>query len=85
MNSELLQKLRQLIVDEVVRRVARLERQKQHPEQVLVLLTAPVAYPKELMKLLHSQFGAGYTLVSFPEKSEVEEDGLLFSSQLGEP
>ena len=85
MNSELLHKLIELIVDEVVRRVARLERQKQHPEQVLVLLTAPVAYPKELMKLLHSQFGAGYTLVSFPEKSEVEEDGLLFASQLGEP
>ena len=31
MNSELLHKLIELIVDEVVRRVARLERQKQHP------------------------------------------------------
>lgn len=84
MNSELLHKLIELIVDEVVRRVARLERQKQHPEQVLVLLSAPVAYPRELLTLLRSQFGDGYTLVSFPEKSELEEDGLLFAGQLGE-
>ena len=37
MNTELLHKLIELIVAEVVRRVAKLEREQQHPEQVLVL------------------------------------------------
>lgn len=84
MNTELLHKLIELIVAEVVKRVAKLEREKQHPEQVLVLLAAPVAYPKELLSLLKSQFGVGYTFISFPDKSEISDDGMLFAGQLGE-
>lgn len=82
MNHELLQKLIDAIVAEVVRRVVEAERQRQHPERVLVLLAAPVAYPKALRELLERQFGMGYTLVSFPDKSEF--DDVLYVSQLGE-
>ena len=42
MNNELLHKLIDLIVEEVVRRVAQLERQKQHREEVLVIMNATV-------------------------------------------
>lgn len=84
MNTELLHKLIELIVAEVVRRVAKLEREQQHPEQVLVLLAAPVAYPKELQSLLKTQFGVGYTFISFSEHSGIRDDGMLFANQLGE-
>lgn len=84
MNRELLHKLIDAIVAEVVRRVTLLERQRQHPEHTLVLLAAPLAYPGELKKLLEAQFGAGYTAVSFPERSELEDPHLLYAAQLGE-
>ena len=71
MNHELLHKLIELIVAEVVKRVAILERQKQHPEDVAVLLAAPIAYPKELKALLNTQFGVGYTPICFTEKTEL--------------
>lgn len=84
MNRELLHKLIEAIVAEVVRRVAVLERQKQHPEHVLVLLAAPLAYPKELKQLLEAQFGVGYTPVSFLDQNELQDENMLFVSQLGE-
>lgn len=84
MEQTLLHKLIEAIVSEVVRRVAELERQKQHPEQVLVLLAAPVAYPAELKRLLQTQFGVGYTAVSFPDTSELADPALLYASQLGD-
>lgn len=84
MDQTLLHKLIEAIVAEVVRRVAALERQKQHPEQVLVLLAAPVAYPAELKKLLQVQFGVGYTAVSFPDKCELDDPELLYASRLGD-
>lgn len=84
MDQTLLHKLIEAIVAEVVRRVAALERQKQHPEQVLVLLAAPVAYPAELKKLLQMQFGVGYTAVSFPDKCELDDPELLYASRLGD-
>lgn len=84
MNRELLHKLIEAIVAEVVRRVALLERQKQHPEQVLILLAAPLAYPKELKQLLKAQFGEGYTPVSFLERNDLQDENMLFVSQLGE-
>lgn len=85
MNTELLHKLIELIVEEVVRRVARLEREAQHPEQVLVLLAAPVAYPEALKTLLRTQFGEGYTFLSFPQNSGLQEEGMLFADSLGQP
>lgn len=85
MDTTLLHKLTELIVAEVVRRVARLEREAQHPEQVLVLLAAPVAYPKELKELLKAQFGEGYTFLSFVQQPGVEDEGMLFSDCLGQP
>ncbi|MBR4309349.1 MAG: hypothetical protein IKT58_07115 [Oscillospiraceae bacterium] len=84
MNRELLHKLIEAIVAEVVRRVAILERRKQHPERVLVLLAAPLAYPKELKELLKAQFGEGYTPVSFTERNDLEDENTLFLSKLGE-
>ena len=84
MNRELLHKLIEAIVAEVVRRVAELERQKQHPEQVLVLLAAPVAYPKELKKLLTTRYGCGYTPICFAEQCELEDDYILYASKLSE-
>ena len=84
MDTELLHKLIELIVAEVVRRVARLEREKQHPEQVLVLLAAPAAYPKELKELLKTQFGEGYTFLSFTQQPGVQDDGMLFADRLGQ-
>ena len=84
MNRELLHKLIEAIVAEVVRRVALLERQKQHPERVLILLAAPLAYPEELKKLLKAQFGEGYTPVSFLEQNELQDENMLFLPQLGE-
>jgi len=84
MDTELLHKLIELIVAEVVRRVARLEREQRHPEQVLVLLAAPVAYPKELKTLLKTQFGEGYTFLSFVQNCGVQDDGMLFADRLGQ-
>ena len=74
MNQELLHKLIEAIVAEVVRRVAILERQKQHPEDVLVLTAAPIAYPKELKALLKVQFGEGFDL----EEGHAHLDAELF-------
>ena len=74
MNQELLHKLIERIVAEVVKRVALLERQKQHPEDVAVLLAAPIAYPKELKSLLQAQFGVGYSPICFTEKTELEDE-----------
>ena len=71
MNQELLHKFIEAIVAEVVRRVAILERQKQHPEDVLVLIAAPTAYPEELKALLKTQFGEGYTPLCFRENCEL--------------
>ena len=84
MNHELLHKLIELIVAEVVKRVAILERQKQHPEDVAVLLAAPIAYPKELKALLSTQFGVGYTPICFTEKTELEDDTTLYASTMSE-
>ncbi len=67
MRNGQLQKLIEAIVAEVARRVAEAQRQEQHPEQVLLLLSAPVAYAKELKDLLQAQFGEGYTPLSFVE------------------
>lgn len=82
MDRELLHKFIELIVAEVVRRVALLERQKQHPEQVLVLLAAPLAYPDKLRELLRGQFGEGYTPVSFTERNELGDETMLYASKL---
>ena len=71
MEKLLLHKLIDAIVAEVVRRVAILERQKQHPEDVLVLTAAPIAYPKELKALLKAQFGEGFTPLCFRESCEL--------------
>ena len=84
MNHELLHKLIDLIVAEVVKRVAILQRQAQHPEDVAVLLAAPIAYPKELKSLLNTQFGVGYAPICFTEKTELEDDTTLFASQMSE-
>lgn len=84
MDRDLLHKLIEAIVAEVLRRVAALERQKQHPEQVLVLLAAPVAYPAELLKLLQKQFGVGYTPLCFTEKCELQDETVTYASQLSE-
>lgn len=84
MNQELLHKLTKLIVDEVVRRAAAEERRAQRPERVLVLLAAPVAYPKQLLQTLQTQFGTGYTLVSIPDASEIKDETMLFASTLGQ-
>lgn len=84
MNRELLHKLIDAIVEEVVRRVAIMERRKQNPERVLVLLAAPLAYPKELKELLKSQFGEGYTPISITQDSALEDESTLFLSELGE-
>lgn len=84
MDRDLLHKLIEAIVAEVVRRVAEQERQKQHPEQVLVLLAAPVAYPSELKKLLTARYGCGYTPICFTEKCELEDDYVLYASKLSE-
>lgn len=67
MRNGQLQKLIEAIVAEVARRVAEAQRQEQHPEQVLLLLPGPIAYAKELRELLHTQFGEGYTPLSFSE------------------
>lgn len=85
MNNELLHKLIEAIVAEVVRRVAKLERQARHPEDVLVLLAAPVAYPRELKKLLEAQFGLGYQPVSFTFPCAFEDETLLNAAELGQP
>lgn len=84
MNHELLHKLIELIVAEVVKRVALLERQKQHPEDVAVLLAAPIAYPKELKSLLQTQFGVGFTPICFTEKTELEDETTAYASQMSE-
>ncbi len=84
MNHELLHKLIELIVAEVDKRVAILQRQAQHPEDVAVLLAAPIAYPKELKDLLHAQFGDGYTPICFTQKTELQDDTTLFAEKMTE-
>lgn len=84
MDKELLHKLIEMIVAEVTRRVALLERQRQHPEHVVVLLASPIAYPEELKKLLAAQFGEGYTPVSFLGQNDLADENMLFASKLGE-
>ena len=39
---------------------------------------------KKLKKLLKSQFGEGYTPISFPDKCELEDENLLHVSTMGE-
>ncbi len=82
MNQELLHKFIEAIVAEVVRRVAILERQKQHPEDVLVLIAAPTAYPEELKALLKTQFGEGYTPLCFRENCELPH--ALYAEQMSQ-
>lgn len=84
MDHELLHKLIERIVAEVVRRVALEERRKQHPERVLVLLAAPVAYPEALLETLQRQFGVGYTLVSFQDDCGLREETMLSASSMAE-
>ncbi len=84
MDQKLLHKLIEMIVAEVTRRVAVLERQRQHPEQVLVLFAAPVAYPKALKQLLSAQFGEGYTPVSFLEHNAFPDENTVYATDLGE-
>lgn len=77
MEQDFLHNLIELIVAEVLRRVAEQSRQEQRPQEVLVLLVSPVAYPQELRRLLSAQFGVGYTPVSFVEGCGLEDDTLL--------
>ena len=57
MDRAQLYKLTELIVAEVVRRIAQEERRRQHPEQVLVLLADSVSFPEKLQQTLNEQFG----------------------------
>ena len=50
MDRAQLYKLTELIVAEVVRRIAQEERRRQHPEQVLVLLADSVSFPEKLQQ-----------------------------------
>lgn len=84
MSHELLHKLIDLIVAEVVKRVAVLQRQAQHPEDVAVLLAAPIAYPKELKELLRTQFGEGYSPICFTEKTELQDETMRYAAQMAE-
>lgn len=77
MERSWLQNLIDAIVAEVVRRVAEQERQKQHPEQVMVLLAGPVAYPEKLEALLEEQFGVGYTQLCLAQQDAVDHSALL--------
>lgn len=77
-------KLIEAIVAEVVRRVAVLRRQEQHPEEVAVLIASPIAFPQELKTLLNTQFGEGYTPVSFTGKNESDDELTLDASALSE-
>ena len=76
MDRAQLYKLTELIVAEVVRRIAQEERRRQHPEQVLVLLADSVSFPEKLQQTLNEQFGVAYTPVSIPE-TNTEPGGLL--------
>ena len=51
MDRAQLYKLTELIVAEVVRRIAQEERRRQHPEQVLVLLADSVSFPEKRTRL----------------------------------
>lgn len=77
-------KLIEAIVAEVVRRIALLQRQEQHPEDVAVLLAAPIAFPEELKNLLKTQFGEGYTPISFTGKTELNDELTVDASTLTE-
>lgn len=77
-------KLIEAIVAEVVRRIVLLQRQEQHPEDVAVLLAAPIAFPEELKNLLHAQFGEGYTPISFTGKTELDDELTMDASTLTE-
>lgn len=58
MDRAQLYKLTELIVAEVVRRIAQEERRRQHPEQVLVLLADSVSFPEKLQQTLNEQFAS---------------------------
>lgn len=77
-------KLIEAIVAEVVRRITLLQRQEQHPEEVCVILASPIAFPTELKNLLKTQFGEGYTPVSFTGKTELNDELTLDASAMTE-
>ena len=82
MDRAQLYKLTELIVAEVVRRIAQEERRRQHPEQVLVLLADSVSFPEKLQQTLNEQFGVAYTPVSIPETNTFTDEALLYAGKL---
>ena len=82
MDRAQLYKLTELIVAEVVRRIAQEERRRQHPEQVLVLLADSVSFPEKLQQTLNEQFGVAYTPVSIPETNTFADEALLYAGKL---
>lgn len=83
MDKAYLHKLIELIVEEVTRRVKALQRQQEHPEDVVVLLPEPLAYPQRLQAHLQKQFGMGYTPVELAGSTGLCMDYLLNAEQLG--
>lgn len=83
MDKVYLHKLIELIVEEVARRVKLLQRQEAHPEDVVVLLPEPLAYPKQLQAHLQQQFGVGYTPVELGGATGFPKEYLLEAQQLG--
>ena len=84
MDRAQLYKLTELIVAEVVRRIAQEERRRQHPEQVLVLLADSVSFPEKLQQTLNEQFGVAYTPVSIPETNTFTDEALLCAGKLAD-
>ena len=82
MDRAQLYKLTELIVAEVVRRIAQEERRRQHPEQGLVLLADSVSFPEKLQQTLNEQFGVAYTPVSIPETNTFADEALLYAGKL---
>lgn len=82
MDNTQLHKLVTLIVDEVIRRVKLLQRQEQHPEEVLVLLTGPVTCPERMTAYLQERYGVGYTPVCFVRPPGITEENLLDATEL---
>ena len=82
MDRAQLYKLTELIIAEVVRRIAQEERRRQHPEQVLVLLADSVSFPEKLQQTLNEQFGVAYTPVSIPETNTFADEALLYAGKL---
>lgn len=84
MDRAYLQKLIALIVEEVVRRAREQLRQEQHPEDLLLLLPEPVAYPASLRDYLTGRFGESFTPVCFSQQPELKLTGTLQAEDLGE-